>query len=72
MPVEDSDFAFTPPDTTSEIQVEIGGNIASCIINPIPLKMEVRDQFHATSASAPMKNLSAPSAWKTSWASGSI
>jgi len=71
MPVEDSNYAFSLPDTTSKIHVEIGGNIASCIINPIPLKMEVRVELKSTSASAPMKNLSAPSAWKISRASGS-
>ena len=67
MPVEDSNYAFSPPDTTSKIQVKIGGNIASCLISPI-----VRLQFHVKSASAAIKKLSAPTAWKTSWATGSL
>jgi Fe-S cluster biogenesis protein NfuA len=55
MPVEDSNYTFSSPDTTSKIQVRISGNIASCLIKPITLKMEVRLQFHATSASVPIK-----------------
>jgi hypothetical protein len=39
MPVEDSNYEFSPPDSTSKIRVKIGGNIASCLINTITLKM---------------------------------
>jgi hypothetical protein len=55
VPIEDPNYTFSSPDTRSKIYVKIGGKIASCLINSITLKMEVRLQFHATSASAPIK-----------------